>query len=484
MKERDNAPLILSKNHTALKKLPSLIFVILLFYACLPEAEKFTADSNAKLRFSTDTIFFDTLFTTLGSVTRRLKVYNDAGNAVNISSVSLQNASAYSIFVNGLAGPEVGDVRILGQDSMLVLVEVTIDPQNQDLPFLVTDKIEFVTNGNRQSVDLVSWGQDANFLRDSILACNTTWTSGRPYVIYNSVIVREGCTLTLEPGTNVYSHNGSFILVGGTIRAVGEGENRITFTNDRFDEIFADAPGQWGGIVFLRTSRDNRIDFADIRNANVGIYLGTPDDDTDPDLVISNTRIENIGGNDIIPGIDSLVQPGFGILAFTSDLYAYNLLINNCEINALANIAGGNYRYEYCTFANFSFDFFRRDPIAVFSDNVALGDALLVGDLHVTMTNSIVWGNFSEELLFSNSDEAGTFSVNFTNNILRTDMAELKVDNFGEDPKFSNPGDYDYSLDTLSPAKDRGLASEILTDLEGKERDSVPDLGAFERIEN
>lgn len=449
-------------------------------------AEEISFDTSAQLRFSQDTVFFDTVFTSLGSITKRFRVYNDAENAVVISSISLQEEgeSNFSIFANGLAGPNIENVRILGKDSILVLAEVLIDPQDENLPFLVTDKINFETNGNRQAVDLVAWGQDANFLRDSVLVCNTTWTANRPYVIYNSVLVQEGCKLAIEPGTKIYNHNGSFIFIGGSIEAIGTPEQRILFTNDRFDEAFVDAPGQWGGLIFLQNSNNNSISYADIRNANVGIYLGTPDDDNDPDLELTNTRIENIGGNSVIPSIDSLVQPGYGILAISSDLYAKNVLINNCQINVVANLAGGNYTYEHCTFANFSFDFFRRDPMLVFSDNLVTGDVLLVDDLNVSMTNSIVWGSLSEELLFSDATEGGSFELVLNNNILRTIQNDLLIDNLNEDPQFFDPSMYDYSLDTLSPAKDRGNNFMIIRDLDGNERDANPDLGALERKEN
>ncbi|MEQ8925531.1 MAG: choice-of-anchor Q domain-containing protein [Fulvivirga sp.] len=462
-----------------------LFILVLLAFACQPDEEKFTSDPTAVLRFSTDTVIFDTVFTSIGSITKRFRAYNDSKNAVNISSVNLANGSSsqFAIFVNGLAGPSLENIRVLGGDSILILAEVTIDPQDENLPFIVTDQVQFNTNGTVQEVDLVAWGQDANFLRDSVLVCNTTWTAERPYVLFNSILVNEGCLLTVEPGTKVYNHNGSFIFIAGTINAVGTPEERITFINDRFDEGFENAPGQWGGIVFLQGSKNNVIGYSDIRNANVGIYLGTPDDDNDPDLVLSNTRIENIGGNTVVPTIDSLVQPGYGILAISSDLQATTVLVNNCEINTLANIAGGNYEYRHCTFGNFSFDFFRRDPSIVFSNNLVLGNnSLLVGDLNVTMTNSIVWGSLREEMLTSNAEEAG-YVVTLNNNILRTQIEELATDNIVEDPKFFNPSEYNYALDTLSPAKDAGLDIGITTDLEGAMRDSKPDLGAFERID-
>ena len=475
-----------------LKNLPLYIAIVLaILAACTPGEEEFTFESDATLRFSTDTLFFDTVFTQsaneIRNITKRFRVYNDNDNALRINEISLEGGSnsSYTIYVNGRPGVEFNDTRILGNDSMLILVEVNIDPQDESEPFIVEDRVNFISNGNRQHVQLVSWGQDAVFFRDRILDCNTTWTAGKPYVIFDAVLVDSVCTLTIEPGTRVFSHNQSFIFVRGSIRVNGTAENKVLFTNDRFDERFANAPGQWGGIIFLPGSNDNVINHAEIRNAEVGIYLGTPDDDTEPDLIVSNTRIENIGGNTVLPVVGNLVQPGFGIIAITSDLYAYNTLINNCAVNALGNYAGGNYRYEHCTFANFSFDFFREDPAVVLSDNLVLANnSLLVSDLTVEMKNTIVWGNLREELLISNSGETSV-TLDLTSNLFRADTTIGFENNiFNEDPRFFDPRDQVYQLDTLSPAKDVGLDLGIRFDLEGKERDTAPDLGAFERIEN
>jgi len=462
--------------------------VTLLGIACTPEEEKLTFDSSATLRLSTDSVLFDTLFTSKQSITKRFRVYNDNDKAVNVSSIALANGSSsqYKVFVNGRADTEFNDVKLLGQDSLLVLVEVTIDPMDQNLPFLVTDQLIFDTNDNIQDVDLVAWGQDAVFLNGEVLACNTTWTNERPYVIFNSVLVDSLCNLTVEPGTQIYSHKGSFIFIEGTIDAQGTAEERVLFSNDRFDEGFEDAPGQWGGLIFLPGSNNNTIDHTDIRNAEFGIYLGTPDDNDDYDLVLSNSRIENIGGNETFTGNIINVAPGYGLLAISSDLYAYNTVVNNCEVNTVGNYAGGNYKYEHCTFGNFTFDFFRQDPSVVFADNLALGNnSLLVEDLSVEMTNSIIWGSLSDELLTSNAGGA-QFNVSIDHSLLRTRDDQWSGNNniINENPRFIDPRGYNYALDTLSPAKDAGINIGILNDLDGNSRDSKPDLGAFERIEN
>lgn len=472
-----------------MKQICAVIFLLAAFWACTPEEEKFTYDSSAALRFSADTVLFDTVFTTVSNdirnITRRLKVYNDSKNAVEVERIALKKPSSpYTIYVNGRASDQFDNVRLLGGDSLLILVQVTIDPMDADLPFIVSDEITFITNGNDQKVKLVSWGQDAHFLKDSVLVCDARWTRDRPYVIFNSALVDSTCTLTIEPGTRVYSHQGSYLFVKGSLKAEGSAEDRVLFRNDRLD--IEHAPGQWGGIIFLPGSRDNSLDYTDIRNAEVGIYLGTPDEDTDPDLVIGNSTIENIGGNEGIAVDGGLVLPGYGLLAITSDLYVYNTLINNCAINAVGNYAGGNYRYEHCTFANYSFDFFREDPSVVFSDNLVINsDQLLVSDITVDLVNSIIWGNLRDEILLSNGGEAN-FVLNMSNNLLKTTSAELDVNDniLNEDPKFYDPREYMYTLDTLSPAKDAGVDIGLATDHDNKPRDAQPDIGAFERIEN
>ena len=55
----------------------SVIFLIfiLLSISCKKEDDIIT-DSSAKLEFSVDSVLFDTVFTTVGSITKQLKVYN------------------------------------------------------------------------------------------------------------------------------------------------------------------------------------------------------------------------------------------------------------------------------------------------------------------------------------------------------------------------------------------------------------------------
>ena len=127
--------------------------------------ENFLNDSGVKLQFSKDTVVFDTVFSTIGSTYRRFIVTNSYNQPIVVSQIRLGKgtASAYRMNVDGLSGVIVKDLEIPAKDSIYVFVEVTIDPTNANNPFVVEDKIHFVTNGNSQSVELAAWGQNAYF---------------------------------------------------------------------------------------------------------------------------------------------------------------------------------------------------------------------------------------------------------------------------------------------------------------------------------
>ncbi|MEY4594407.1 MAG: hypothetical protein RIQ47_817, partial [Bacteroidota bacterium] len=70
----------------------SLTYLLLLLlinsvglFSC--KKEDFTDDPSAKLEFSTDTVMFDTVFTTVGSATEVFIVYNRQNQPIRISSI-------------------------------------------------------------------------------------------------------------------------------------------------------------------------------------------------------------------------------------------------------------------------------------------------------------------------------------------------------------------------------------------------------------
>ena len=55
------------------------------------------------------------------------------------------------------------NIKLAPNDSLFLFIEVTINPNNQNTPFLVSNQLEFTTNGKTQLIELVAFGQNANF---------------------------------------------------------------------------------------------------------------------------------------------------------------------------------------------------------------------------------------------------------------------------------------------------------------------------------
>lgn len=462
--------------------------ILFSFFSCEPEEDIVTSQPKINLTFSADTVLFDTVFVKTGSVTKRLLVYNQNKNAVEINEIKLGKlqASAYRIIINGVETPAAQKVRIRGGDSLYVLVKVLIEPGNSNTPFLVNDSLVFTLNNAVQDVKLVAYGQNAYFYRNQELTGETSWKADKPHVIYGAVLVKAGGTLTIEKGARIYAHKGAAINVDGTLRVEGTAQERVSFTGDRLEPFYDNIPGLWRGIRFFTHSKNNLIRHADIKNAEVGIWAGNPDQNPATyDIQLENCTIRNMFR--------------IGILSFTSDIQATNILITNCGEHAVAGFGGGSYHFTYCTIANYTPEFNRQTPSFAFTDRITLDNGQNIDyPIKVIMVNSIVWagkrnGRLLEEIAFVNS--GGTkLDTTFNYNILQTQLyfkSLNKTNIFNEDPKFKRSPEqlratypFDYSLDTLSVAN--GAAKPlpaIKTDLKEVPRDAAkPDIGAYERI--
>lgn len=451
-----------------MKQLSYLIVLAFVIQACQPEEELIDGSQGLALKMSTDTVLFDTLLSERGSLTRRFKIYNPNKSAVRLSEIRLgyQETSPYKLIINGRETQSLTNEVIFGRDSLQVLVNVEIDPQDENTPYLVKDSVIVNWNGNSSHVKLVAWGQDAIYVNADTL-CNVNWTAERPYVIFNYAYVESGCTLTIDPGAQVFLDNDAGIVVEGSLKILGTVDERVTIRNTRFDYKFA--PGQWDGIYFLEGSSANEISFTDITNGRIGLYLDTKDDDSDFDLTLENTSIGHMSFA--------------GIFAIRSEILATNTLVYNCGRYVVGNFGGGTYQYDHCTLVNFPNFFFRDEPSVQFSDNVQFDEEAFNGPLNLTLRNTIIWGNQRDELLISD----GGFGVtkNFVTGIVRSSLPVnghfiSQEFNF---PGFVNPQLFDYRLDEEAFAKDRGTAIGITNDLNGTIRDVKPDIGAYELIE-
>ncbi len=115
-----------------LKYLLTLLIAFSLLFGCTDQFN-FTDNPNAKLSFSTDTVHFDTVFTTIGSTTLQFRFYNNNNNAVKTTiQLAGGNQSNFRLNIDGLAANSLTDYEIRANDSAFIFVEVNIDPQNSN----------------------------------------------------------------------------------------------------------------------------------------------------------------------------------------------------------------------------------------------------------------------------------------------------------------------------------------------------------------
>ncbi len=477
--------------------LTALVFAVisLLFFSSCKKETGTDTDPSIKLNFSVDTVIFDTVFTSVGSITQHLKVYNPSDNRINISSISLAGgaSSRYRINIDGEPTFGVHDVELDGNDSLFIFVRVTIDPNDNNSPFVVTDSILFETNGNYQDVDLVAWGQKAHYiLADTqipgfpdfkIVAGEVediTWTADKPYVVYGYAVVDSNGTLRIDAGARIHFHDksGLWIYKGGTLKVNGTKEDTVVFQGDRLEGFYKDLPGQWDRIWINEGSGNNEINYAVIRNGFIGIQAETLQEQMGNQLVLTNTIIENMSG--------------YGLLSRFYNITAGNTVITNCGQYTVALSWGGLYDFRHCTFANYWGHSVRPGPSVVLNNYFTDSEgAIHAFEFDSYFGNCILYGRNDEELEYLFNDQA-PYTYFFDNCLFKTeeeiDDPQYYLDCFkNEDPLFVDYNNNNLSLDTLSPAIDRGnpevvntSALDLSLDILLSQRMPEPDLGAYE----
>ena len=144
----------------------TLILAIFFIVSCNNEDDIIGGGNSGSLSFSVDTLLFDTVFTTVGSATRYLKVYNNSNSDINLENVYLNGGetSPFRINVDGESGTVVNDILIRAKDSLYVFADVNINPNDGlNSYFIEQDKIIFDYDNTNQNVDLTAWGIDAYF---------------------------------------------------------------------------------------------------------------------------------------------------------------------------------------------------------------------------------------------------------------------------------------------------------------------------------
>ena len=472
------------------------ILTVVSLASCISD-EDFSTPAGAKFRLSADTIDLDTVITHTASATRTLTLFNDNSDGLSLTAVTIEGDDAAQFLANvdgsaishtsGLTGYTI-DCR--GKDSLIAFVQFNAKDIDQDDAALCKANLVFtLANGQRQSVALIGYSQDAIVLSSGVITHDTTLQASRPFVVKDSLVVGQGATLTLSAGTTLLFYPQAYLKVNGTLIANGTVEQPITMRGHRLDNMFERQPydrinNQWQGITFTSSSYGNNLNYCDIHSSNYGIICDSSD------ISQMKLRLEN----------SVLHNTKLDALSLTStQAFIGNSQISNAE-GCCVSITGGDLQFIHCTIASFSPFTAMRGSALVFSNSS--GDTPYPLQ-RLDIINSIVTGYATDEIFGErSSDEGVPFNFSFRSSLLCTPEITDNPDVVGciwetqSDTltrarnfiPFDLPALY-YEFLLRDDSKARGLADPTIAELYypldrlGRKRTSVSDAGCYQVAE-
>jgi hypothetical protein len=463
-----------------------LVAAWILLASC--QKDSFITSPDASVLLRADTLRFDTVFTSAGSVTKRFTLVNDNDQKLRIDRISLSGGagSAYAININGQAAPSVSDIDVRPNDSLYIFVRVTINPNNASNPFIVRDSIQVEYNTTSQWVQLEAYGQNARFINGGRIGTNTTWDAQLPWVILNPLTISAGATLTMQKGVRVFCNANAPIIVNGSLRCLGGAAeaDRIVFRGDRTDAVYRDYPGGWPGIVFAQGSTGNLLQYTNLLNAYQAIIAAGDANVSPAKLLMEQCVVDN---------------------AYDVGLFALNssVVANNCRFTQIGNdgqpgtggsnvivTGGGNYIFQNCTLATYANFFQNHKQPVLYIGNSYNGTSAAI---NTQLINCIVYGEggLSDNEIIINRASGPAFNVLLQNVLYKTKdaLTNVTIQNaiVNQPPQFDSINTslryYNFRLRDVSPAVNSGRTTSLVVDLDGLPRLAGirPDIGSYER---
>jgi len=475
-----------------------LFFYSLFSFQCKKDLT--TSSSSAKLSFSANLLFFDTVFATgtTGSSVRAFVVHNNNSEAVVVSSIRLGgNYSSFKINVDGVSGTNFNNIKIPAKDSIYVFAQVNVNPLNANNPLVIDDSLQFTTNGNVQYVYMLAFGWNAYYYVPNVHpkngpayyqlpSGNNTWTNDKPHVIFGYLFIPPGSTLNIQAGAGVYLHDSATIYVdsGATINVTGSFASPVTFQGDRLEPDYKYLPGQWNEILLAPGSINNNISWAVIQNGTTGVQADTVYN-SNPTLKMDHTIIKSMSG--------------YGLFGAGAVIKADDCVIADCQYGCLYLWIGGDYQFNQCTFADYwgvDNSYGQRISPLLYLNNYYqsyAGQTIERPIRNAFFGNCIIYGALAEELkLDSLNTNTDPMNYYFKNCIIKTQHAYFPGHHNNDsiylnlDPLFTNPAADNYEVNSGSPAignANSSIASQpqYHMDLAGNPRNPPYTIGAYQQ---
>jgi hypothetical protein len=410
--------------------------------------------------------------------------------AITIENIMLSgnNFSNFRMNVDGIPGSQHQNIEIPGDDSIYVFVDAKFPALEIDSVCFREDSVIVSNAKETKVVKLVAWSQDVQIVTGRL--SSQTWNANRPYLIKDSVWINPGEVLVINEGVQVFFHKDAFMGVAGSLVVKGSQKSPVVFQGDRFDKMvdgstFRETPGQWVGILFLPGSKNNLLQYAEVKNGINGVWagsLGTEEKEW-PQITIQNCMIRNHSSS--------------GLVAFGAKINCWNTIFtnNNCCIALYCN---GEYHFNHVTVNN-QFNYrLARKASSIFLSNVYEweGKRYLGEFQQITFLNSIVHGNQENEFYFQNNGKLDVFHCSLENCLVKSssirDIAQWADTSkilWNVDPRLvAKRLTIAAEPDSISPVVNKGsrtLPEYLKFDYFGidRTRDGFPDLGAIERME-
>jgi len=231
-----------------MRSLPHIVFVFVCVCVCVLvgcKEQTLTTSPDARLSFSADTVEFDTVFTSIGSSTRTLMIYNPNANAVRISRVWWKRGQCFFANIDGENNSSHWhDIDLYGGDSLFLFIRTQIDPYGNNTHPIEYDTLFFEVNGHRQHIAVQAYGMDVEKIcspkRCTVYSNGCQFSATKPYLIYDTIYVKG--TLTIEAGATLYMHQSAQIIALGSVSALGTQLSPIRVMGDRTDYLFPNVP--------------------------------------------------------------------------------------------------------------------------------------------------------------------------------------------------------------------------------------------------